>query len=203
MMVQSLDNVVESVERAFEIGGSTISSTGLFIAARLEIEGPTYPNQLWRDIESNLTPVNPVLVPRDDTATRQYIWNLKELEVIEDVTQELLDSGDIPRSSLWDNPDKFDEDLSALSDQELVELQFTRNYYDLTSSVDMSWLDEPISNISNSLLSRGSDSDLEHLGSFSRETADIPESILNPRGVLKRQQADSARTEDIADKFNL
>jgi len=203
-MVQSLDNVVQSIQRAFEIGGSTISNTGVFIAARLEFEGPTWPNQLWRDIESNLSPVNPVLVPSDDTATRQYIWRFKELKVVEDVTQELLASGRISRSELWDSPRKFDEDLSAMSNQELLDLQFTRNYYDLTSSVDMTWLDEPESNISNSLLSRGSDSDLDHLGAFSRETADIPETILSPRGVLRRQQTDSPTpVEDVADQFNL
>ena len=102
---------------------------------------------------------------------RKQVWFLKEVGVLEEVTAEVLAL-----------------DLDAEQDE------FDRRYYDTTTDVDMSWLDEDPESIALALAGRESSSLLNALDQ--PEPADIPEEILNPQQAYYEQNnPDSAYLE--------
>lgn len=179
-MVENFLELQDVIAEAIRTKGRVTSHTGPFIVGRLHYEGPTYPNQLYRELEQFLSEVDRSLVPTDDDATRKYIWTLEELGVVRGATLELWMGGQLTKDDLLAPKHRHSEqNLRELSFEELAELQFTRNYYVLNEDVDLGWLDASDEQIIASLQGFQSE-DVGSLGQFMRGTANIPESIIAP-----------------------
>jgi hypothetical protein len=116
--------------------------------------------------------VNPDLTVSNDEHIRKQVWFLKEVGALEDVTAEVL----------------------AL-DPESERDEFDKRFYDTTSEVDMSWLEEDVQSIALGLAGRDGSSGLfEAIGQ--PQPASIPPEILNPQQVYYEQNnPDSAYLE--------
>lgn len=165
------------LERAISIAinqmaGATASRIGPFITGYISIEGPEYPNELFRQYNSMLARVDSDLTVSNDEHIRKQVWFLKEVGVLEEVTAEVL----------------------AL-DPDMERDEFSKRFYDVTDEVDMSWLEEDAQSIALALAGReGSSGLFNAIGQ--PKPADIPERILNPQRVYyEENNPDSAYLE--------
>jgi hypothetical protein len=172
-MVESISQLEESVHIAVEdIAGATASRTGPFISGYISLEGPEFPNELFRQYNDLLARVDSSLTVSNDEHIRKQVWFLKEVDVLEEVTAEVL---------ALDPDSERDE--------------FDKRYYDITDEVEMSWLEEDVQSIALALAGRDGSSGLfEAIGQPS--PASIPPEILNPQQVYYEQNnPDSAYLE--------
>jgi hypothetical protein len=172
-MVQRISDLEESIYIAVDsLSGATTSRTGPFISGYISLEGPEFPNELFRQYNQMLARVDSSLTVSNDEHIRKQVWFLKEVGVLEEVTAEVLAL----------NPDSERD-------------EFGKRYYDTTSEVDMSWLDSDVQSIALALAGRESSNGLfEVIGQPS--PADIPAEILNPQQVYYEQNnPDSAYLE--------
>lgn len=172
-MVDTVDDLEESIRIAVDdIAGATASRTGPFITGYIELEGPEFPNELFRQYNQAMERIDIDLRVSNDEHTRKQVWFLKEVGVLEEVTTEVLALGeDVER-------DEFD-----------------KRFYDTTGELDMSWLEEDVESIALALAGRSGNGALfSAIGQPS--PADIPPEILNPQRVYYEQnQPDSAYLE--------
>ena len=171
-MIDSKDDLAEAISTAVDISGATTSRVGPFISGYISLEGPEFPNELFRQYNDLLARVDSSLTVSNDEHIRKQVWFLKEAGVLEEVTAEVLA-------------------LDPSADRD----EFDRRYYDTTSEVDMSWLDEDVQSIALALAGRNGSSGLfEAIGQPS--PASIPPEILNPQQVYYEQNnPDSAYLE--------
>lgn len=142
-----------------QLAGTTASRTGPFIAGYVELEGPEFPNELFRQYNEALSRVAADISVSNDEHIRKQVWFLKEVDVLEEVTADVL----------------------AL-DPDAERNEFDKRYYDTTDEVDMSWLEEDVKSVALGLAGReGSSGLFEAIGQPT--PADIPEEILNPQQV--------------------
>jgi hypothetical protein len=143
--------------------GVTASRVGPFITGYAELEGPEFPNELFRQYNSLMARMNSSLTVSNDEHIRKQVWFLKEVGVLEEVTAEVL---------ALDPDSERDE--------------FDKRYYDTTDQVDMSWLESDVQSIALGLAGRDGSSGLfEAIGQ--PEPAPIPPEILNPQQVYYEQ----------------
>lgn len=156
-MVDSLADLESAIRSAVDdIAGATASRTGPFITGYVELKGPEFPNELFRQYNRVMKQVDMDLTVSNDEYIRKQVWFLKEVGVLEEVTAEVV----------------------ALDDSEDRD-EFDKRYYDTTDDVDLSWLDENIQSIALALARRsGSDGLFAAIGQPT--PADIPPEILNP-----------------------
>jgi hypothetical protein len=172
-MVTSIDDVVKSLRIAVDnIAGATASRTGPFIVGYIELEGPEFPNELFRQYNQAMEQVGRNLRVSNDEHIRKQVWFLKEVGVLEEVTTEFL----------------------AL-DPHAERDEFDKRYYDMTDEVDMGWLEEEPESIALGLVGReGGESLYEAIGQ--PVPADIPSEILNPqRAYYEENNPESAYLE--------
>ena len=173
-MVKSIDELEESIRIAVDsLSGATASRTGPFITGYISLEGPEFPNELFRQYNQMLSRVDSSLTVSNDEHIRKQVWFLKEVGVLEEVTAEVL----------------------AL-DPDTERDEFDKRYYDIAYGVDMSWLEEDTESIALGLAGRDGSSGLfEAIGQPS--PADIPPEILNAQQVYYEQNnPDSAYLEE-------
>lgn len=163
-MVKSIDELEESIRIAVDsLSGATASRTGPFITGYISLEGPEFPNELFRQYNQMLSRVDSSLTVSNDEHIRKQVWFLKEVGVLEEVTAEVL----------------------AL-DPDTERDEFDKRYYDIAHGVDMSWLKEDIESIALGLAGRDGSSGLfEAIGQ--PEPASIPPEILNAQQVYYEQ----------------
>lgn len=169
-MVDDTDELVESLRIAIdELTGLTASRTGPFIAGYIELEGPEYPNELFRQYNRALDSMEMDLSVSSAEQIRKQVWFLKEVGVLEEVTTEFL----------------------AL-DPDVERDEFDKRYYDTTDEVDMSWLEEDVKSVALGLAGRDGSSGLfEAIGQPA--PVDIPAEILNPQqAYYEENNPDSA-----------
>jgi hypothetical protein len=172
-MVDNSSKLEESIQIAVEsLSGVTTSRTGPFITGYISLEGPEFPNELFRQYNSLMARVDSSLTVSNDEHIRKQVWFLKEVGVLEEVTAEVL---------ALDPDSERDE--------------FDKRCYDTTSEVDMSWLDSDVQSIALALAGReGSSGLFEAIGQPS--PASIPPEILNPQQAYYEQNnPDSAYLE--------
>ena len=171
-MIDNKDNLAEAISTAVDISGATTSRIGPFITGYISLEGPEFPNELFRQYNQMLSRVDSSLTVSNDEHIRKQVWFLKEVGVLEEVTVEVL---------ALDPSDDRDE--------------FDKRYYDITDEVDMSWLDEDVQSIALGLAGRDGSSGLfEAIGQ--PEPASISPEILNPQQAYYEQNnPDSAYLE--------
>lgn len=172
-MSNNISSLQESIRIAIDsISGATTSRTGPFITAYISVKGPEFANELFRQYNQILAPVDSSLTVSNDEHIRKQVWFLKEVGVLEEVTAEVL--------SIEPDTDKD---------------EFDRRYYDTTDEVDMSWLESDEQSIALALAGRDGSSGLfEAIGQ--PEPASIPPEILNPQQVYYEQyNPDSAYLE--------
>ncbi|CCQ35930.1 uncharacterized protein Nmlp_1739 [Natronomonas moolapensis 8.8.11] len=159
-MVESIADLEECIGMAVDsLSGATASRTGPFISGYISLEGPEFPNELFRQYNQMLTRVDSSLTVSNDEHIRKQIWFLKEVGVVEEVTAEVLA-------------------LDPEADQD----DFDKRFYDISHGVDMSWLGEDVQSIALALAGRkGSSGLFNAIGQ--PEPAAIPERILNPQRV--------------------
>lgn len=175
-MVDDLDGLASAISRAIELSGARASHTGVFITGRLHFEGPTFVNQLFREHRDVVEKVDQNLAPSDDEATRKYVWILRELEVVEDVTEALLAEGAITS----DQVSVMDIDPKS----ELPQDQFHRSFYDVTPGVSMEWIHADRERIVTALRGLGGSDGL--FDAVDRPNpAPVPERILRPFAVYR------------------
>ncbi|UHQ98154.1 hypothetical protein HYG81_21505 (plasmid) [Natrinema zhouii] len=156
---------IEDLERAIcivvdELAGQTASRTGPFIAGFIELEGPEYPNELFRQFNRAMKRTDLELTVSNAEQVRKQVWFLKEVNVLEEVTLEIVE--DTPR-------DEFD-----------------KRFYDTTDDVDMSWLEDDIESIALALAGRsGNEGVFAAIGQPAPAT--IPPEILNPQRIYYEQ----------------
>jgi len=170
VMSNNLSSLQESIRIAVDsFSGATASRTGPFISGYVSLEGPDFPNELFRQYNQMLSRVDSSLTVSNDEHIRKQIWFLKEVGVLEEVTAEVL---------------ALDPD----ADRD----EFDRRYYDTTEEVNMSWLDEDVQSIALALAGRDGSSGLfDAIGQ--PEPASIPPEILNPQqAYYKQNNPDSA-----------
>ena len=171
-MLTDTDNLATAIRIAVdELAGTTTSRTGPFLAGYLELEGPEFPNELFRQYNCTLGLMEIDLSVSNAEQIRKQVWFLKEVGVLEEVTTEVL----------------------AL-DSDVERDEFDKRYYDTTADVDMSWLDEDIQSVALALAGRESSSLLDALDQ--PKPAEIPAEILNPQQAYYEQNnPDSAYLE--------
>jgi hypothetical protein len=171
-MIDSKDDLAEAISTAVDISGATTSRVGPFITGYISLEGPEFPNELFRQYNSLLAQMDSSLTISNDEHIRKQVWFLKEVGVLEEVTAEVLA-------------------LDPSADRD----EFDKRFYDTTSEIDMSWLEEDVQSIALSLSGReGSSGLFEAIGQPS--PASIPSEILNPQQVYYEQNnPDSAYLE--------
>jgi hypothetical protein len=172
-MTQNLNVLEDSIRIAVDdIAGATASRTGPFITGYISLEGPEFPNELFRQYNSMLARVDSSLTVSNDEHIRKQVWFLKEVGVLEEVTAEVL----------------------AL-DPDTERDEFDKRFYDISHGVDMGWLEEDVQSIALALAGReGSSGLFNAIGQ--PEPADIPERILNPQRVYyEENNPDSAYLE--------
>jgi len=162
-MVENLNGLERSIQVAIDdLAGLTASRTGPFITGYIELEGPEYPNELFRQYNHTLASLEMGLSVSNAEQIRKQVWFLKEVGVLEEVTAEVL----------------------AL-DPDAERDEFDKRYYDTTTEVDMSWLDEDVQSIALALAGREPSSLLDALDQ--PEPAEIPAEILNPQQAYYEQ----------------
>mgnify|MGYP006268924983 CR=1 FL=1 len=162
-MIDSKDGLAEAISIAVDVSGVTTSRVGPFISGYISLGGPDFPNELFRQYNQVMTRVDSSLTVSNDEHIRKQVWFLKEVDVLEEVTAEVLDL-----------------DSDAERDE------FDKRYYDTTDEVDLSWLEEDVQSVGLALAGRDGSSGLfEAIGQ--PDPADIPEEILNPQQVYYEQ----------------
>jgi hypothetical protein len=162
-MIDSKDDLAEAISIAVDTSGVTTSRTGPFITGYISLEGPEFPNELFRQYNSLMARVDSSLTVSNDEHIRKQVWFLKEVGVLEEVTAEVLA-------------------LDPSEDRD----EFDKRYYDTTPGVDMSWLESDPESIALALAGReGSNGLFEAIGQ--PEPASIPPEILNPQQVYYEQ----------------
>ena len=171
-MIDSKDGLAEAISTAVDISGATTSRVGPFITGYISLEGPEFPNELYRQYNQMLSRVDPSLTVSNDEHIRKQVWFLKEVDVLEEVTAEVL--------ALDPNAERD---------------EFNKRYYDTTEEVDTSWLDEDPQSIALALAGReGSSGLFKAIGQ--PKPASIPAEILNPqREYYEQNNPDSAYLE--------
>lgn len=149
-----------------EYAGHTASRIGPFVTGYIELEGPSYSQELYREYNEVLESIEPGLQNSNAKRMRQTVWFLKELDVLEPVSEEI--------------------------DIEAPDWQFEKQFYDTTGRVDLSWLEEDAESIALALAGRnGSEALFAAIGQ--PKPAEIPREILNPqRAYYERENPDSA-----------
>ena len=121
-MITDTDDLATAIRIAVDdLSGSTASRTGPFIAGYVELEGPEFPNEFFRQYNRALSRVTADISVSNAEQIRKQIWFLKEVGVLEEVTTDVL----------------------AL-DPDAERDEFDKRYYDTTAEVDMSWLENDI-----------------------------------------------------------
>ena len=157
-MAERISKLEESIRIVVDsISGATTSRTGPFISGYIWLEGPEFPNELFRQYNDSLARIDPSLTVSNDEHIRSQVWFLKEIGVLEEVTVEVL--------ALGPNTERD---------------EFDKRFYDISNEVDMSWLEQDVQNIALGLAGRkGNNSLFEAIGQ--PEPAEIPKRILNPQ----------------------
>ncbi len=171
-MIDSKDDLAEAISTAVDISGATTSRVGPFISGYISLEGPEFPNELFRQYNQMLLRVDSSLTVSNDEHIRKQVWFLKEVGVLKEVTADVL----------------------AL-DPDTERDEFDKRFYDISHEVDMSWLEEDVQSIALALAGReGSSGLFNAIGQ--PEPADIPKKILNPQRVYyEENNPDSAYLE--------
>ena len=171
-MVKNIGELEESIGTAISISGVTANRVGPFISGYISLEGPEFPNELFRQYNQMLSRVDSALTVSNDEHIRKQVWFLKEVGVLEEVTAEVL---------------SLDPDAERG--------EFDKRFYDISHGVNMDWLEEDVQSISLALAGHEGSS-----GLFSAigqpEPASIPAEILNPQQVYyEENNPDSAYLE--------
>ncbi|MGQ3327993.1 hypothetical protein [Halorubrum sp. FL23] len=171
-MKDNLNSLEKSIQFAIEnVAGLTASRTGPFIVGYIESEGPEYPNELFRQYNRTLDSIEMDLSVSNAEQIRKQVWFLKEVDVLEEVTTDVLEL-----------------------DPEVERDDFDKRYYDTTEGVDTNWLEEDVRSVALALAGREPSSLLDALDQ--PEPADIPAEILNPQqSYYKQNNLDSAYLE--------
>jgi len=127
-MVKSIGELEESIDTAISISGVTANRVGPFISGYISLEGPEFPNELFRQYNQMLSRVDSALTVSNDEHIRKQVWFLKEVGVLEEVTAEVL---------------SLDPDAERG--------EFDKRFYDISHGVDMGWLKEDVQSISLAL----------------------------------------------------
>jgi len=158
-MIDSKDDLAEAISNAVDVSGATTSRVGPFITGYISLEGPEFPNELFRQYNQALSRVNSSLTVSNDEHIRKQVWFLKEVGVLDEVTAEVL----------------------AL-DPDAERDEFDKRFYDISHGVDMGWLEEDVQSIALALAGReGSSGLFNAIGQ--PQPASIPAEILNPQQV--------------------
>jgi len=158
-MIDSKDDLAEAISNAVDVSGATTSRVGPFITGYISLEGPEYPNELFRQYNQMLADIDTSLTVSNDEHIRKQVWFLKEVGVLEEVTAEVL----------------------AL-DPDAERDEFDKRFYDISHGVDMGWLNEDVQSIALALAGReGSSGLFNAIGQ--PEPVSIPAEILNPQQV--------------------
>jgi hypothetical protein len=171
-MVKSIDGLEESIDTAISLSGVTANRVGPFISGYISLEGPEFPNELFRQYNQMLARVDSSLTVSNDEHIRKQVWFLKEVGIIKEVTAEVLAL----------HPDTERD-------------EFDKRYYDIAHGADMSWLEKDTECIALGLAGRDGSSGLFNaIGQ--PEPANIPARILNPQRVYYQENnPDSAYLE--------
>ena len=162
-MITDTNDLATAIRIAVDdLSGSTASRTGAFITGYIELEGPEFPNELFRQYNRTLSRVAADLTVSNAEQIRKQVWFLKEVGVLEEVTAEVL----------------------AL-DPDVEHDEFDKQYYDTTDDVDMSWLENDSRSVALALAGRESSDLFQALNQ--PEPADIPAEILNPQQAYYEQ----------------